>query len=532
MSGNEQHPLDAEKKPQAKEGTKKKGWQRPGETAEEDKVPIHEKALYGLGSPSLGLVDQIIQYQVQQVLVYGMGMSPVWKGIIIMIYRIWDSLTDPVMGWISDNSRTRFGRRRPFMFLGCILMACLMPFVWRFDENWDMLWIAIWFTFFGILVSTATTVYNIPYQSLKMEMTPDYNERTSVNVYAGIIVTCFSFLNPWVWKLTQQPFFTGQAPGEEPNTLYGIRNVAIFFAILVLIIGLIPTFVCKERYYVKAQKQKKEPLLKSLKLTFRSKPFLLMLIIILTMNLEGLVMGMGGYITLYHVFDGDKIFAATYTGVSGTMGAVLGLFSIPLFGALARRFGKERSLLLVTLGHILMALSILWFYNPEFLKGLAKFLEGILQPIYSVFGAEAMLDYRWLAMIPGVFNGLLMSGLWTVVPAMKADIVDDDEARTGERREGSFESIFSWFQKFTGTVFHGLSGFIVVMAGFDIKLEVNQAEGVFTRMILMMSLIPVGLGIVQLWIILNWPLTPGRMAEIRDYLEKVRGKINEPKAKQ
>ncbi|MCX7714072.1 MAG: MFS transporter, partial [Chthoniobacterales bacterium] len=143
---------------------KKKIWQRPGETAEEDKVPIHEKALYGLGSPSLGLVDQIIQYQVQQVLVYGMGMSPVWKGIIIMIYRIWDSLTDPIMGWISDNTRTRFGRRRPYMFLGCLLMALLMPFVWRFNENWDMIWIAVWFTSFGILVSTATTIYNIPYQ--------------------------------------------------------------------------------------------------------------------------------------------------------------------------------------------------------------------------------------------------------------------------------------------------------------------------------------------------------------------------------
>ncbi|MCX7714089.1 MAG: MFS transporter, partial [Chthoniobacterales bacterium] len=222
-----------------------------------------------------------------------------------------------------------------------------------------------------------------------------------------MIVTIFSFLNPWAWKLTQQPIFTGQAPGEEPNTLYGIRNVAVLFAFIVLFIGLIPTFVCRERYYSKAQKQKKEPLFKSLKLTFRSKPFLLMLLIILTMNLEGLVMGMGGYITLYHVFNGDKIFAATYTGISGTMGAILGLFSIPLFGALAKRFGKERSLLLVTLGHILMALSILAFYNPSFLKLLAAFFENFIQTFLSPLGAQVKLDYRWFAMIPGIFNGLL-----------------------------------------------------------------------------------------------------------------------------
>lgn len=498
---------------------------RPDKTAKEDKIPIHEKALYGLGSPSLGLVDQIIQYQVQQVLVYGMGMSPVWKGIIIMIYRIWDSLTDPIMGWLSDNARTRFGRRRPFMVLGCLLMAAFMPFVWRFNEHWDMLWIAIWFTCFGILVSTATTIYNIPYQSLKMEMTPDYNERTSLNVYAGIIVTCFSFLNPWVWKLTQQPIFTGQAPGEEPNTLYGIRNVAILFALLVLCIGLIPALVCKERYYAKASQQKKEPLLHSLKLTFRSRPFLLMLIIIFTMNLEGLVIGMGGYITVFHVFEGDKVFAATFTGVSGTLSAILGLFSIPFFGALAQRFGKERSLLIVTVGHVLMAASILGFYNPEFLKWLASLPAKI-----GLAPATWNPDHRWLAMIPGVFNGLLMSGLWTVVPSMKADIVDDDEERTGERREGSFESIFSWFQKFTGTVFHGISGVIVVSAGFNIALGTQQAEGVFTRMILLMALVPVALGIIQIIIILSWPLTPGRMREIRATLEARRGKINPPAA--
>ncbi|MCU0772885.1 MAG: MFS transporter [Verrucomicrobia bacterium] len=472
---------------------------RPQKTATEDKVPRHEKALYGLGSPSMGLVDQIIQYQVQQVLVYGLGMSPALNSMIVMIFRIVDALTDPVMGWISDNARTRFGRRRPFMFLGCLLMALILPFVWRFNEHWDMIWIAVWFVIFGILMSTATTIYNIPYQSLKMEMTPDYNERTSVNVYSGIVITLFGLISPWVWKLTQQPFFTGQLPGEEPNTLLGIRNIAIWFAGLVLIIGMIPTFVCKERYYAKAQKQKKEPFLRSLGLTFKSRPFLMMLALIFTMNLEGLVTGMGGYISLYYVFGGDKVFAATFTGVAGTIGGFLGFFSIPFFGKLATRFGKERSLLVVTVAHIVMAGSIWFCYNPKL---------------------------PWLAVIPVLLNGLLIAGLWTVVPSMKADIVDDDEVRTGERREGSFESVFSWFQKFTGTVFTGISGFVVIAAGFQIKLGAAQADGVFTRMILMMSLIPMALGIIQCILIIKWPLTAGRMGEIRQVLEARRGKID------
>jgi GPH family glycoside/pentoside/hexuronide:cation symporter len=472
---------------------------RPQKTAREDKVPVHEKALYGLGSPSLGLVDQVIQYQVQQVLVYGLGMSPALNSAIVMIFRIVDAITDPIMGWISDNARTRFGRRRPFMFVGCLLMALLLPFVWRFNETWDMAWIAVWFVTFGILMSTATTIFNIPYQTLKMEMTPDYNERTSVNVYSGVVITIFGLITPWVWKLTQQPFFTGQMPGEEPNTLLGIRNIAIWFAGLVLILGLIPTFVCKERYYAKAQAQRKESLIKSLRLTFKSRPFLMMLAIIFTMNLEGLVIGMGGYISLYYVFGGDKTFAATFNGVAGTIGGFLGFFSIPFFGKLASRFGKERSLLVVTVAHIVMAGSIWFCYNPR---------------------------VPWLAVIPGLLNGLLIAGLWTVVPAMKADIVDDDESRTGERREGSFESVFSWFQKFTGTIFAGISGFVVIAAGFQIELGTAQADGVFTRMILLMSLIPMALGAVQCILILKWPLTAGRMQDMRALLETRRGKID------
>jgi GPH family glycoside/pentoside/hexuronide:cation symporter len=469
-------------------------------TSAKDKLPLHEKTLYGLGNQSMGMVNQVIEYQVQQVLVYGLGMSPVMKGIIIMIFRIWDAFTDPVMGWLSDNTRTRFGRRRPYMFFGTLAMAALLPFVWRFDESWNMLYIGIWFTLFGMITSTATTIFNIPYQTLKMEMTPDYNERTSLNMYVMVVSSLFTILiSPWVWKMTQHPFFTGQALGDEPNTLLGIRNLSIWFAVLAIILGMIPTFVCKERYYANASNQKKENLLHSLKLTFSSKPFLMMLGIILAGSLEGLVLGMGGYISLYYVFGGDKVFAATFGGITGTIGGGLGLVAAPFFGWLAMRIGKERSLLAITVIHILMAISILVFYNPA---------------------------HPWLAAVPAILNGVMVGAFWVIVPSMKADVVDDDELRTGERREGSFESVFSWLLRFTGTVFAGFSGFFVVFAGFNIELGTEQSDGVFRNMILLMAIIPALLGLLQFIIIMKWPLTATRMAEIRSLLEARRGTID------
>ncbi len=474
--------------------------ERPSKTAARDKLPVHEKALYGLGNQSMGMVNQVIEYQVQQVLVYGLGMSPVWKGVMIMLFRIWDAFTDPLMGWISDNTRSRYGRRRPYMFFGTLAMAALLPFVWRFDESWDMIYIAVWFTLAGMIMSTATTVFNIPYQTLKMEMTPDYNERTSINMYVVVVGSLFGILiSPWVWKMTQNPFFTGQAVGEAPNTLLGIRNLSIWFAGLAIIFGLIPTFFCKERYYANASKQKKESLRKSLKMTFASKPFKLMLGLILAGSLEGLVVGMGGYISLYYVFGGDKIFAATFGGVTGTIGGFVGLACAPLFGRLAMMWGKERALLLVTLIHVLMAFSIVFLYNP---------------------------NYPWLAAVPAILNGAMVGAFWVIIPSMKADIVDDDELINGERREGSFESVFSWLLRFTGTVFAGLSGFVVVFLGFKIEMGAEQVEGVFKKMIWAMAIVPTALGALQFWIIMKWPLTAARMAEIRAQLEARRGTIN------
>ena len=71
---------------------------RPGARAKRDTLPRHEKAFYGLGNQSMLMVNQIIEYQVTQVLVFGLGMSPAWKGVMIMIFRLWDAFTDPLMG--------------------------------------------------------------------------------------------------------------------------------------------------------------------------------------------------------------------------------------------------------------------------------------------------------------------------------------------------------------------------------------------------------------------------------------------------
>lgn len=471
----------------------------PPKTQAVDKVPIHEKSLYGLGNPALGMTTQIVDYNSKQVLVYSMGLSPSIFSLSVMVFRLWDAFTDPLMGWISDRTRSCWGRRRPYMVAGCLLMALILPFVYRFNEGWPHWLIAAWFIGFGILMSTATTIYNIPFQTLKLEMSPDYNERTSINAYSSIVVKLFAFVGPWIWAMTQLPFFTGQAAGEEPNSLLGIRNVALYFAVFIIVLGLIPPLVCKERYYAQASTQRKEPFWESFKLTMKNRPFRYLIVLILVMNVEGLIMGMGGFLMVYYACGGDTILAAKISGTGGSLSGVLGLFSIPLFSWIANRYGKEKSLFVVVAAGGLLALGVLVFYNPAM---------------------------PWLVVIPMSLGGPFLTGLWVVLPSMQADVVDHDELATHERREGSYSSVFSWLLKFAGTLFYGLSGPLVEMVGFDIALGENQAGGVFLRMKLLMVSIPVVLALIKCWIILKWPLTSDVMVDIRQQLEARRGSIN------
>jgi len=110
---------------------------------------------------------------------------------------------------------------------------------------------------------------------------------------------------------------------------------------------------------------------------------MLLLLFVVLLNLEGLVLGMGGYLTTYYVLGGDLQKAAVLQGIGGSASSVLGLLSIPFFGWLATRYGKERSLFCIVLGQIAMAASILVFYNPS---------------------------YPWLVIIPAALNGPLVAG--------------------------------------------------------------------------------------------------------------------------
>ena len=146
----------------------------------EDKVPFLKKLAYASGGPVDIFGIWVMVSIAYQVFNFELKMSPTYVAIILMSLRLWDAMMDPVTGWISDNFRSKWGRRRPFIFVGAIFSGILYPLIWWFPTDLSQEGIMLWVIGFGILFYTAFAVWAMPYQSMLMEMTPDYNERTRV----------------------------------------------------------------------------------------------------------------------------------------------------------------------------------------------------------------------------------------------------------------------------------------------------------------------------------------------------------------
>ena len=466
--------------------------------AAEDKVPFLKKLAYAAGGP----VD-ILGIWVMVSIAYPffnmeLKMRPTYVAIILMSLRLWDGIMDPLMGWISDNTRTRWGRRRPFMFVGSILAGLTYPLIWWFPSHFDQVQVMLWVIGFGIIFYTCFTVWVMPYQSLLMEMTPDYNERTRVAEIRGYFQTVAGFVNGWVWWITLLPMF---AIGGEASTVNGMRYISLAIAAIILILGIIPAIFVKERYYESdvIKKQKRIKLTTSLKETFSNRPFVILCLLTVFFLLGTAIFdSYGRYVGTYYVLGGDWGEGAKFAGYGTFVYTIFSLSFIPIFRRMSERIGKPKSLM-IAIGLVLFAATSTWWtFTPK---------------------------YPYLMLLNTVFIGIGYAGLWLMIPSMQVDIVDYDELKTGERREGSFASIFSWVLKLSFCAGFLISGPLLEWTGFDATLDDAQPEKVYTYMRLGYIIIPVVSLALAFLLLKLFPISPSKAAEIREQLEAKRGKV-------
>ena len=292
-----------------------------------DRIPFLQKLMFSIGINmdyvATGLLTGTLWMPFFNI---GLEISASSLGIILMLLRGWDAFADPVMGNISDNARTRWGRRRPFIFVGAIATALLFLLFWHLpasvaDGTSWLARLADWIPFIsgpevsarekaasiyllivGIFFFAAFSLWSMPYYSLQLELTPDYDERTRLTAWMTLFGQISALLGSWLLlfiifvgmlalgdpkafegkpEFLQQIFsaaqpwiaqFTNPQPDEKPIVV-GMRLACWIIAVSIICFGLLPALFVKERYYAaEAVRQPVDPFWKSIGESLRCVP--------------------------------------------------------------------------------------------------------------------------------------------------------------------------------------------------------------------------------------------------------------------
>ena len=497
--------------------------------APEDKVPTFQKIMFSAGVNtdyvSTNLMMGVLWMPFFNI---GLGMQPLTLGIILMIFRAWDAVTDPLVGNISDNARTRWGRRRPFMFVGAITTALLYPLFWYMPEIWGPTGRAVYLTVVGMVFFASFTTWSMPYYGLQLELTPNYDERTrlaawmtlfgKLSLLAGswglpivLWLGSVALAEPdalighgaWVDRLSQwaQPWLNtlSGANADDQPIIVGMRVACWLIALCIMVLGLLPPLFVKERYYkVEASRQTKDSFLQGLKESLSCKPLWPLIFISFFLVLGGSSVGaLGQYVNFYYVNHGDLAAAAVIAGWKGTVVVVAGIASVPFFIWLGEKWDK-RSVVMTMIG------------SSMFGHLLNYFLMTPAHPYWQI--------------IPGVFESSTVAAVWLFLPSMKADVADWDELQTNRRREGGINAFYSWFIKASLTCSMGVGGLVLQLTGFDAKLDAQPQEAL-QRMFWIYLVLPIVIWGIALAFASAYPITRQRAGDIRAQLEARRGRI-------
>lgn len=475
-------------------------------TAPEDKIPARQKFVYGCGA----FVNNLLADSIGRLLIVlnlGLGMNPALIGLLGALPRLTDAITDPLMGYVSDNTRSRWGRRRPYIFCGAILVGIVFALLWQLPGNRSENYYFWYFLIGSFLFYLAYTVFVTPWVALGYELTPDYHERTRLMGVQNFMGQFAYLLTPWFLVVIQNDAYVD-------NMVDGVGLLSIILAAVIIGLGVVPAIFLRERF-VGAPSQvaggsqgdvtgRKKNIISSIRefflgflATLKVNDFLkLCFATFLVFNGFIMVAAFQYYVIIYYVFSGDTVAGAEYAGYAGTIAAISTFAVIPLVTRLSTVYGKKKAFYFST-GVSIFGYLIKWFcYTPEL---------------------------PWLLVVPAPLIAFGLGGLFTLMPSLVADVVDYDELQTRARREGMFGSIFWWVVKLGQALAIAAGGFLLNATGFDVTLGGDQSETALMALRLFDAGFPALTSALAIWIVSSYGLTEEKSYQVRSELELIRG---------
>ncbi len=472
-------------------------------TANRNRVPLGQKAAFGAGHLINNLIPGLLGVFVFILKTEAFGMDPALAGLIVGIPRLFDAITDPVMGYISDNTSSQYGRRRPYIFIGAIFTGIIFAILWQINENNSEIFNFWYLLIFSILLIFGNTIFSTPLIALGYEMTSDYKERTRIMSFANTIGQVAWMLVPFLYLLL---------PNKElfSDTPAAVRTIALMSGAVIIILGILPAFFCKgidaskmegrDKITIKNVFSSMGKIFKGIGVVLKNKPFVkLCLATFLVFNGYQIVAEFGLFIIAFHLFDGNFGEAGLWMTLFPAVTAAFTAFiAIPIINWMAGRYGKRRAFILATAISIIGYALKWWGFDPE--------------NVYMIF-------------LPIPLMAFGMGCLFTLMMSMTADVCDLDELENGmPRKEGTFGAIYWWMIKVGQGIALVVSGFILKALGYVSDASTQTEEAILGMRITDIAM-PVVTAALAIWVMWKYSLSEEKAKEIKAQLVERRGEL-------
>jgi sugar (glycoside-pentoside-hexuronide) transporter len=438
-------------------------------------ISASRKAVFALGDHAVNVSLGALSLVFFIFLVTVPGLEPWRAGVLTWIARLVDAFSDPIMGRISDSTKWRMGRRRPYFLLGMLPLGLCFGLLWQTPfEDQSAMFAYYLATYIGL--SLSMTIVSVPYMALIPEMATDYDERTSINTFRSAAAVVGTMVAAMFFSLVE--WFGGES-----------RGFAITGTLIAIWLVLPWPFVYKVSFERPTEKRRSEPstgLLGGLRSLVGHANYIRLCVIYLTARIAADVLGLAVpfFITFWIGRKAD---------VSGTLVCMLGVvvISLPFWLNLARRREKNE-IFVIGAAWFAACLSLIWFADPSWPRWMLFAVAGLLGIGYAV-----------VDLMP-----------W----AMLGEVIDEDELLSGDRREGVYNGVFTFLRKVGGATAAMLAGYSLSAAGFDADIA-EQPDSALLTIRLLTTFIPAAFLAIALIVALTYPLGRKRHQEILRLLD-------------
>jgi GPH family glycoside/pentoside/hexuronide:cation symporter len=447
---------------------------------EDPRLTVARKTIYGTGdfTVNTALASLSLVYAGYFLLQYA-ELPPVLAGLIPLIGRTVDAVTDPLMGRFSDHVRWRAGRRRPFFLIGAVPFGASFALLWAPAPFEAIEARFAYYTFWYVMLSLSMTVLSVPYLALIPEMARTYDGRTSMNVFrnAGSLMGMFG-------AIAIRPIATAVGGGEATPESFALTAVGYGVVMAIPWLFIYATTWEQPEYQTRKSELR---LVEGIRVLMRHKAYMQLMSLYLASRIAMDLIGVVLILYFTHVLLRSEDFE-----IMMTIFLVSVIAALPFWLAVSRHMDKARVFMIGAIGWAVTNMIFL-FAQPDWPRWLV------------------------LAFAPLVAVGYAVADLmpW----AMVGDVVDEDDLETGERREGIYNGFFTFLRKLGGAL--GVAGamFVLQVAGLPEGRDVEVPDSAVTAIRWMASIGTSVLVLLAAFIARGYPLTRERHAEILLALE-------------